>query len=121
MYSKVVKPLLKEARQDSDKITELTKELDKTLKTFKILNASIRHPVISEKLQLTCKKKLQNEGIKNIDQIVVKKLTKAGLYNGKKENINKFAKLLNNYFQRPKRGKLAITDGSYEKTLSSNS
>ena len=30
--------------------------------------------------------------------MIVKKLTKAGLYNGKKENINKFAQTLNNYF-----------------------
>ena len=67
MYNEAVKPLLKEARKNNKKITDLTKELETTLKNFKKLNASFRHPIIVEKLQLTCKKKLKKDGVRNVD------------------------------------------------------
>ena len=120
MYKEVVKPLIKQAKADDIKIIGLTKELKKTIKHLKVLNASVRHPVVAEKISRACHNALQKESVQNIDQLAVQKLRKAGLYGGSKETVDKFAKVLNSYFVKPQ-PKEATTDGSLERTLSNQS
>ena len=119
MYKAVVKPLIKEAKSNQKKAENLQQELKTTRKHLKTLNACIRHPFVIENLQRSCKRRLQKYSKRHIDKLIVQKLRNAGLY-GNLVNIDKFAKVLNEYLIKPMNNpQIMVTETeSLERTLS---